>query len=58
MQARVRTWLPPPQETGQSDQGDHIVQPMDTVGGDRLEEECGGRKDPEGWVEALGGDGV
>lgn len=33
MQPRVRTWFPPLQETGQSDQGDHRVQAPGTVRG-------------------------
>lgn len=33
MQDRVRTWLPPPQETEQEDQEDHNVQPLGTVRG-------------------------
>lgn len=35
MQPRVRTWFPPSQETGQSDQGDHRVQAPGTVEGQR-----------------------
>lgn len=35
MQDRVRTWLPPPQETEQRDQEDHDVQPPGTIGGHR-----------------------
>lgn len=34
-QTRVRTWFPPPQETGQSDQGDHGVQAPGPAGGSR-----------------------
>ena len=35
MQTRVRTWFPPPQETGQPDQGDHGVQAPGPAGGRR-----------------------
>lgn len=35
VQTRVRTWLPLPQETGHSDQGDQSVQAPGTVGGHR-----------------------
>lgn len=43
-QTRVRTWFPPPQETGQSDQADHGVQAPSPAGGSREVREIRGTK--------------
>lgn len=43
-QTRVRTWFPPPQETGQSAQGDHGVQAPSPAGGSREVSEIRGAK--------------